>query len=38
MAQKTPALKKQNNHKKSVELRGKVRSNDLDGRQFSLRR
>lgn len=30
-------LKKQNNHKKHVELRGEVRAADLDGRQFSLR-
>jgi len=37
MPRKDPALKKQNNHKKHVELRGEVRSADLDGRQFSLR-
>ncbi len=37
MARKSPALKKQNNHKKQIELRGEVRAADLDGRQFSLR-
>jgi hypothetical protein len=37
MARKSPALKKQNNHKKHIELRGEVRAADLDGRQFSLR-
>ncbi len=37
MARKTPALNRQNNHKKHIELRGEVRAADLDGRQFSLR-
>lgn len=37
MARKAPALKKQSNRKKPIELRGEVRSADLDGRQFSLR-
>lgn len=37
MAPRSSALKKQNNHKKAVELRGEVRAADLDGRQFSLR-
>jgi hypothetical protein len=37
MARKSPALKKQNNHRKHIELRGEVRAADLDGRQFSLR-
>lgn len=37
MASRSSALKKQNNHKRSIELRGEVRAADLDGRQFSLR-
>ena len=37
MARRSSALKKQNNHKRDVELRGEVRAADLDGRQFSLR-
>jgi len=37
MAPRSSALKKQNNHKRPVELRGEVRAADLDGRQFSLR-
>jgi hypothetical protein len=37
MARKDDAVKKQNKRKKRVELRGEVRSADLDGRQFSLR-
>ncbi len=34
---RSSALKKPNNRKKPVELRGEVRAADLDGRQFSLR-
>ncbi len=30
-------MKKQNNHKRQIELRGEVRAADLDDRQFSLR-
>jgi len=30
-------VKKQNNHKRQIELRGEVRAADLDDRQFSLR-
>ena len=37
MARKDPGLKKQSNRNKPVELRGEVRSADLDGRRFSLR-
>jgi hypothetical protein len=37
MARRNSALKKTNNHKKQIELRGEVRAADLDGRQFSLR-
>lgn len=37
MARRGPALKKQNNHKRQIELRGEVRAADLDDRQFSLR-
>lgn len=37
MPRRSSVLKKQNNHKKHVELRGEVRAADLDGRQFSLR-
>ena len=37
MARRSSELKKRNNHKKPIELRGEVRAADLDGRQFSLR-
>ncbi len=37
MVRRRTALKKNNNHRKQVELRGEVRAADLDGRQFSLR-
>lgn len=37
MAPRSSAMKKQNNHKRAVEIRGEVRAADLDGRQFSLR-
>jgi hypothetical protein len=37
MARRGSALKKQNNHKRQIELRGEVRAADLDDRQFSLR-
>jgi hypothetical protein len=37
MARRSSALKRHNNHKKQIELRGEVRAADLDGQQFSLR-